>query len=60
MVQVVLELLRLYSNGFKYQQAYELTDKTRSKLELSFSIDAGQRLAELDKAVKMCVCLDCD
>lgn len=51
-VQVVKELLRLYSAGCKYEQAYAAADKMRVKLELSFSIDASQKLEELQKTVR--------
>lgn len=55
------ELLRLYSLGCKYDEAYAMADKMRVKLELSFSIEANQKLAELEKSVKgyvcVCVCL---
>ena len=45
------ELLNLYSAGCKYSQAYKMAEEVRVKLELSFSVDARQRLAELEDTI---------
>ena len=45
-------LLDLYSQNRQYERAYEMAKPIRQKLELSFSVDSSQRLAELEKAVE--------
>ena len=48
-LQVVKTLMIHYSTSCEYKKAYEMIDKMREKLDLSFTIDSRQRIAELEE-----------
>ena len=51
-LQLAVKLLTAYTDNAKYKMALEMAEQWRSKFSLSFSLDASEKTATLERMIE--------